>query len=270
MQSASGLLRPVWRGAFRVRQPELGLHAAAPQAAPAQPTANGEPRLAMDARGGGTQAAHSAGSPIDAKRHDRAPLIANPAPGTPVDERMRAARFEERILPFLDDAYNFARWLTRDREDAEDVVQEAYLRALRFFNVDRNSNPRAWILSIVRNTFYTSVAKKRAHPEVLLTKALPEDDPDAGDEFELWDPDQDTPETALARKSEAEAIRALVERLPAAFRETLVLREMEEFSYQEIADITGVPIGTVMSRLARARGLLAAAWKRFEGKECGR
>jgi RNA polymerase sigma-70 factor (ECF subfamily) len=243
MQSASGLLRPVWRGAVRARQ---------------------------DVRNCAIRPAPRPDSAIDATPDHRAPFVANAASSLPADQTVRAAQFEELFLPLLDDAFNFARWLTRNRDDAEDIVQEAYLRALRFFDAERSSNPRAWILSIVRNTFYTSIAKKRARPEVSLTEPFPRDDLDADAEVELWDPHQDSPETALARKSEGEAIRALVEALPPSFRETVILREMEGFSYQEIADITDVPIGTVMSRLSRARGLLAAAWKRFEGKEGGR
>jgi RNA polymerase sigma-70 factor (ECF subfamily) len=184
-------------------------------------------------------------------------------------DRSRAARFEELILPYLDDAYNLARWLTRNSDDADDIVQEAYLRGLRFFNAAENTNPRAWILTIVRNTFYTWIRAKRVRAAEPLGTAFAED-PDAEGGSELWDPDQATPEAVLARKSEDEALRSLIEALPPKFREALVLREMEELSYQEIATITDVPIGTVMSRLSRARSLLQSAWRDYEGKERAR
>jgi RNA polymerase sigma factor (sigma-70 family) len=182
------------------------------------------------------------------------------------EARARAAKFNEVVLPYLDDAYNLARWLTRNPQDAEDVVQEAFLRGLRFFNAAKSTNPRAWILTIVRNTFYSSVKAKQARDTQGLSVGY-SDDLGSEAEIELWDPDQDTPETALSRKTEEEMMRALVEALPPTFRETLILREMEEFSYQQIAEMTKVPIGTVMSRLSRARALLQAAWRKYQEKE---
>lgn len=197
---------------------------------------------------------------------DHARSAAGGAERWPIDDRARAAQFEALVLPHLDDAYNVARWLTRNPQDADDVVQEAYLRGLRFFNAASSTNPRAWILTIVRNTFYTWLQNKRAEAvEPLSTASV--DDPESQTEIEFWDPDQDTPEMALTRKTEDEAIRSLIEALPAPFREALILREMEDFSYQQIADITSVPIGTVMSRLARARALLQTAWRNYQAKE---
>lgn len=199
---------------------------------------------------------------------DRAAITHGPGatPEGRTTDRARAAQFEALILPHLDDAYNLACWLTRNAQDADDVVQEAYLRGLRFFNAANSTNPRAWILTIVRNTFYSWFQDKQAEAaEPLAIASL--DDPEADAESELWDPDQDTPETALARKAEDEAIRSLIEALPAPFREALILREMEDLSYQQIAAITDVPIGTVMSRLSRARALLQTAWRTYQAKE---
>jgi RNA polymerase sigma factor (sigma-70 family) len=275
MRSAFGSAGPRWQGAW-------------------QPANNSQARLRTDrpllaalewdphpeagfAAGLSSEGAEGAGdvrgpSPDDTtaaarvgSRRGRAARLWRVAKPQPVDQRARAALFERLVLPHLDDAYNLARWLTRNGEDAEDLVQEAYLRGLRFFVAESCANPRAWILTIVRNTFYTWHAARRAHPEVQLGEAS--DDPDGDRELELWDPNQETPETALMRKSEDLAISRLMEALPANFRETLVLREMEDFSYQQIAEITGVPVGTVMSRLSRARALLAAAWKKLEAKE---
>jgi len=176
-------------------------------------------------------------------------------------------QFSDAVLPYLDDAYDLARWLTRDRNDAEDVVQEAYSRAFKFFDGSKSTNPRAWILTIVRNSFYTWLKDKRAHEaEPLLEDAVGH--PDSPYEPELWDPDQISPETALSRKDDDNAVRMLIEALPVQFREALVLREFDELSYQEIAEITAVPIGTVMSRLARARRLLQTAWQERQKREC--
>jgi RNA polymerase sigma-70 factor (ECF subfamily) len=182
------------------------------------------------------------------------------------EARVCAAQFNEVVLPYLDDAYNLARWLTRNPQDAEDVVQEAFLRGLRYFNAAKNANPRAWILTIVRNTFYSSLKTRRACDTRELSMSY-FDDPGSDADIQLWDPDQDTPETALVRKTEGDMMRTLIEALPPTFRETLILREMEEFSYQQIAEMTKVPIGTVMSRLSRARALLQAAWRKYQEKE---
>lgn len=183
-----------------------------------------------------------------------------------MDEETKSRQFRDVALPFLDDAYNFARWLTRNSQDAEDVVQDAYMRAYRFFDGFRGTNPRAWILMIVRNSYKASLRKARAQAAESLSADSPGDDPESG-EAEPSDPDQLDAEALLIRKAEGDALQALIAALPDAFRETLVLREMEELSYQEIAEITGAPIGTVMSRLARARGLLQQAWMKYREKE---
>jgi len=163
-------------------------------------------------------------------------------------------RFELVVLPHLDAAYNLARWLIRSPADAEDVVQEACLRALRFFDGFRGGDSRAWLLKIVRNTCYSWVRKNRPtelsdefDETVHSANALGED-----------------AEAKLVSRANSEQVKKALEALPAGFREVLVLREIEELSYKEISDVTGVPMGTVMSSLSRARRrlreeLLAAA-----------
>jgi RNA polymerase sigma factor (sigma-70 family) len=151
--------------------------------------------------------------------------------------------FEEAVMPHLDAAYNLARWLTRNEADAQDMVQEAYLRALRFFGGFHGTDARAWLLTIVRNTCYTWLKRNRSQElsgdfeEVVLTKES--DEPD--------------PEVSHVLKVRSQLINEAIEKLPIEFREVVILRELEELSYKEIAAITGIPIGTVMSRLSRAR-----------------
>jgi RNA polymerase sigma-70 factor (ECF subfamily) len=163
------------------------------------------------------------------------------------------ASFEREVLPHLDAAYNLARWLMRDVEAAEDVLQEAMVRALTYFASFKGVNPRAWLLQIVRNTAYGSMALNRGVVTVPL--AAESDEPLAA---ELVAGDDD-PEAALLRARQCRQVRALIAALPVELREALVLREFEEFSYKEIAEATQTPIGTVMSRLWRARQLLAQA-----------
>jgi RNA polymerase sigma-70 factor (ECF subfamily) len=153
--------------------------------------------------------------------------------------------FERIVLPHLDAAYRLARWLMRDPEAAEDLLQEAMVRALSYFASFRGVNPRAWLLQIVRNAAYGSLALNRGVETVPL-----------GDDIAAT---EDDPETALLRARECRQVRALIAALPVELRETLVLREFEEFSYKEIAEATDTPIGTVMSRLWRARRMLAQA-----------
>jgi RNA polymerase sigma-70 factor (ECF subfamily) len=150
------------------------------------------------------------------------------------------------VLPHLDAAYNLARWLAGNDHDAQDVAQEASLRAFRFFENFRGENPRAWLLTIVRNTFYTWLRKNRPMEK---TVELTDEALDI----------EDSPASAEAAKpgfADAEAVRRAIANLPVEFREIVILREMEGFSYKEIAELAEVPIGTVMSRLARARKLL--------------
>jgi RNA polymerase sigma factor (sigma-70 family) len=149
--------------------------------------------------------------------------------------------FETQVVPHMGAAYNLARWLTRNDHDAEDVVQEAYLRAFRFWESFRGADPRAWLLAIVRNTCFTWLQQNRK-PSL----ELPEDMPDLNSV-------SSNPEALLLANVDAEMLRRAVEELPIEFREAIVLRELEGFSYKEISSITSVPIGTVMSRLARAR-----------------
>jgi RNA polymerase sigma factor (sigma-70 family) len=167
-----------------------------------------------------------------------------------------AERFEASVLSHIDAAYTLARYLTRRGDAAEDIVQEALLRAYRGFAGHRGENMRAWLLTIVRNCFLTWNARSRpasgdsnSSGEGELESSRKEDGHEA-----------QTPESILIQNEEAAAIRAVVEGLPHPFREVLVLRDIEDISYREIAEITGVPIGTVMSRLARARKMFAAAW----------
>jgi RNA polymerase sigma factor (sigma-70 family) len=154
--------------------------------------------------------------------------------------------FEEIMLPHLDAAHNLARWLLRSEQDAQEVVQEAYLRAFKSFSGFHGSNGRAWLLTIVRNTSYTLLKKNKA---VDLT--TPFDDETHGSSGESH-----SPVTLLEQTEDAELIRKAMEELPAEFREILALRHQEGLSYKEIADITQIPPGTVMSRLARARAKL--------------
>jgi RNA polymerase sigma-70 factor (ECF subfamily) len=180
----------------------------------------------------------------------------------------RDRRFRELALPHLDAAYNFARYLARDAAAAEDIVQDAFLRALRGFDGFRGGDPQAWILRIVRNRFSDWARERRLDPTVPLPDDL--DDPDGHAGPELWDPEQASPEQALADADQAAAVQALVARLPAPFREVLVLREMEDLSYQQISEVIGTPLGTVMSRLARARRMFGAAWRRSAAGDEGR
>ena len=159
-----------------------------------------------------------------------------------------ADRFRRIMLPHMDAAYNYARHLTRDGTAAEDVVQDAFVRALRGFDGWRGDNPKAWLLAIVRNCHLDTVIR-RQDP---LRGAEPVEAIDACEAVAAQ------PQIGLAQRSDAEMLRRTIEGLPEPFREALVLRELEELSYKEIAAITLVPIGTVMSRLARARTMLAA------------
>jgi RNA polymerase sigma-70 factor (ECF subfamily) len=154
--------------------------------------------------------------------------------------------FEAVMLPHLDAAHNLAKWLLRNEEDARDVVQEAYLRAFKSFGGFRGSNGRAWLLTIVRNTSYTLLKKNRVAD---LTTPFDEEIHASGHESV-------SAATILERSEDAELIRQAMDELPAEFREILTLRHQEDLSYKEIADIAQIPPGTVMSRLARARGKL--------------
>jgi RNA polymerase sigma-70 factor, ECF subfamily len=150
-------------------------------------------------------------------------------------------RFEQLVLPHLDGAANLARWLLRNRADAEDVVQEAMLRAYRFFDHFRGADARAWLLQIVRNSCYTWLQKNR--PSEMMTEF----------DEEVHQRPAPNPETLAAQADERQRLMLALESLSPRFREVLVLRELEGCSYKEIGEITGIPIGTVMSTLSRAR-----------------
>jgi len=174
---------------------------------------------------------------------------------------MSSTDFESVVLPHLDAAYNLARFLTRNPTDADDVVQEAVLRAATYFGSFRGVNARAWLLQIVRNTAYASRALVRG----AVTVALTADERDSGPiPPELIDT-ADDPEMTLSKRQDRARLTRLLAALPVELRETLVLREIEELPYKEIAEVTAVPIGTVMSRLWRARRMLAAAVQAEEG-----
>jgi RNA polymerase sigma factor (sigma-70 family) len=155
-----------------------------------------------------------------------------------------ADSFENRILPHLDSAYNLARWLVRDPTLAQDVVQDAVVRALGYFASFRDGDARAWLLRIVRNVAYDALARRRSGQPATMDDAL-----------EVADP-ADDPEATLARRQQVERLDLALAALPIDLRECLVLRELEGLSYKQIAEVAGVPIGTVMSRLARARAAL--------------
>jgi RNA polymerase sigma factor (sigma-70 family) len=184
--------------------------------------------------------------------------------GTEVDNR--AQRFRELIEPLLNDAYTFARYLARDPSAAEDIVQEASLRAFRHVESLRSNEPRAWLLTIVRNCFY-AWREKVVQAGLQSFEADPSADEPYGIAEEADEAQQDLdPQRILERTVKRDAVREMVEALPVQFREALVLREMNDLSYREIAELTGMPIGTVMSRLARARDLLRKMWLERAGE----
>ena len=161
-------------------------------------------------------------------------------------EKTELAQFEQAVLPHLGAAYNLARWLTGNEHDAEDVVQESYLRALKFFAGFRGVNSRPWLLTIVRNTCYTWLRRNRMDD---VTTDLDEDVHGA-------DNTTANPEAVLLAAARSDMVTRALQELPVALREIVILRELEGMSYQEIADVAAVPIGTVMSRLSRARSRL--------------
>ena len=169
----------------------------------------------------------------------------------------KRASFEEAVLPHLDAAYNLARWLTRNEADADDVVQEAFLRAFRFYEDVHGLNCRAWLLTIVRNTCCTWLQANRAgEPTTTFDE-----------EIHSTETHSTSPDAALLAKADREMMRQAIEELPLEFREVIVLRELEGVSYKEIAEIAGIPLGTVMSRLACACGRLQQCLARRLGKE---
>jgi RNA polymerase sigma factor (sigma-70 family) len=176
------------------------------------------------------------------------------------DEEDRARRFRDAALPCLDDVYTLARYLLRDAADAEDAVQECYLRALKHFDSYRGPAMKPWLLAILRNVCNAEFARRARQVDP------PEcsEDEQSGNEPPIWQEPLPSPEADLVRRLDSETVRRLIATLPHTFRETIVLREINNLSYREIADVVGVPVGTVMSRLARAREMLRAAWKAAE------
>ena len=173
----------------------------------------------------------------------------------------RAQRFRDAALPYLDDVYALARFLMRNVADADDAAQECYLRALAHFDSYRGPAMKPWLLQILRNVCYAEFARrgKQEMPADFSGEEAPtESEP-------LWQEAQPTPEAAMLRQQDGDTIRRLVTALPQPFREIIVMREVNELSYQEIAQVAGVPVGTVMSRLARARAMLRAAWNTAQG-----
>lgn len=160
-------------------------------------------------------------------------------------------RFAEMVLPHLDEAYALARWLTGNAADAEDVVQDACIRALQALETTSVLRPRPWLLAIVRNMTFTWLAKNRPK----MVQAI-DDEPEAADGMDAAASATPTPEEALIAAADRDRVRAAIAALPHAFRETLVMREINGLSYRDIAEAIGVPVGTVMSRLARARAIL--------------
>jgi RNA polymerase sigma-70 factor (ECF subfamily) len=171
------------------------------------------------------------------------------------DDPDRARRFREAALPYLDDVYTLARYLLRDPADAEDAVQECYLRALKHFDSYRGPAMKPWLFAILRNVCRAEFARRKVAPSTTI-----DDAPEAAEQTPLWHETQDTPETQILRDRDASTIRRLVEALTEPFKETFVLREINNLSYREIAEAVGAPLGTVMSRLARARAMLRSAW----------
>ena len=171
------------------------------------------------------------------------------------DDPERARRFRETALPHLDDVYTLARYLLRDPTDAEDAVQECYLRALKHFDGYRGPAMKPWLFAILRNVCRAEYARRAISPTSTI-----EDVPESAEQTPLWHEAQETPEAQVLRQKDASAIRRLVAALAEPFRETFVLREINNLSYREIAEAVGAPVGTVMSRLARARAMLRSAW----------
>jgi RNA polymerase sigma factor (sigma-70 family) len=171
------------------------------------------------------------------------------------DDPEKARRFRDAALPYLDDVYTLARYLLRDAADAEDAVQECYLRALKHFDSYRGPAMKPWLFAILRNVCRAEFARRATS----MTAPI-EDTPGAEEQTPLWHEEQTTPEGEMLRERDAGAIRRMIDALAEPFKETFVLREINNLSYREIAEAVGAPVGTVMSRLARARAMLRSAW----------
>ena len=174
----------------------------------------------------------------------------------------KAQRFRDAALPYLDDVYTLARYLLRKPDDADDAVQECYLRALKHFDSYRGPAMKPWLFAILRNVCRAEYARRAGAPTTDI-----DDVPESAEQTPLWHEAQDTPETQILRQRDASAVQKLVAALAEPFRETFVLREIHNLSYREIADIVAAPVGTVMSRLARARAMLRSAWMAEQEQE---
>ena len=171
-----------------------------------------------------------------------------------VHDPERARRFREAALPHLDEVYTLARYLLRNAADADDAVQECYLRALKHFDTFRGGAMRPWLFAILRNVCKVTYAQRRFAQDT------------AEDAVPLWSEAPETPEAQVLRRCDDQSIRDMVGALPDVFREAIVLREINGLAYRDIAEIVGAPVGTVMSRLARARAILRAEWLSAEEK----
>ena len=158
-------------------------------------------------------------------------------------DQSKLTRFEQSVLPHLDAAYNLARWLTRNEHDAEDMAQESYLRAFKFFDGFHGTDARAWLLAIVRNTCYTWLQQNRGRETMASFD----------EEIHTIENEASNPAKLVLKSDDREMLKQALEELPVEFREVVVLRDLEELSYKQVAEIANIPLGTVMSRLARAR-----------------
>jgi len=179
------------------------------------------------------------------------------------EDPAQSQRFRDVALPHLDAVYTLARYLLRNPSDAEDAVQECYMRALRHFDTLRNQDVKPWLFAILRNVCRVEFGRRS---RVLLYDVNAEPDKAEGT-VPLWREEQDNPETEMLRKLDAQAIQEMVAALPDVFREVIVLREIEDMSYREIAAIVSAPVGTVMSRLARGRAMLREAWLKAQSND---
>ena len=168
----------------------------------------------------------------------------------------KARRFRDAALPYLDDVYALARYLMRNTADAEDAAQECYVRAMQHFDSYRGPAMKPWLLTILRNVCNAEFARRGKQE----TPSDFDDDAPTAEALPMWQEPHASPEALLLRRADDDTVRRLIDDLPQAFREAIVLREVNELSYHEIAEVAGVPVGTVMSRLARARTMLRKAW----------
>jgi RNA polymerase sigma factor (sigma-70 family) len=206
-----------------------------------------------------SMAANALGSLLKGRARGSAAAVVQQAaePSGPPRNPADIERFRRLLLPCQDDAYAFALHLCRDPSTAEDLAQEAYLKAYRGFSSYRGGDPKAWLLAIVRTCFLDWARGRKAWAAMV--------DPDAADQAEAAPADDPTVEDRMVREAGVGELRQAIDALPEPFKQTLVLRELQEMNYRQIAEITGAPIGTVMSRLARARAILIAALRPAKG-----